>query len=130
MKKLFVLVLCLLAAIHANAAELGDSDRKIIDSAGIGLYPGARYINGSKGVGFRFASSAAASVVQQWYRKQLSAWSLYNKFGGWVLYDGKAGLGMGAVMSARRVSVKMNTNLPGWFGLDRGLTTEIVIMIP
>ena len=130
MNKLFVLVLCLLTGIYANAAELGNSDRKIIESAGVDIYPGAQFINGSKAIGFRFASSESAAVVRKWYRKQLPSWSLYEKFGGWILYNDKPGLGMAAVMSARQVSIKTNINLPGWFGLDKGLTTEIVVMVP
>ena len=36
---------------------------------------------------------------------------------------------MAGVMSENQVMVKHNDNLPGWFSLEKDMTTEIVIMI-
>lgn len=130
MNKLIVLALCLLTGVYANAAVLGDTDRKIIESAGIQVYPEAQFVNGSQVVGYRFASSQSQAAVRVWYRQQLSDWSLYQQFGGWILYNGEPGLSMGGVMSARQVMVKKNGLLHNWFGIDKDLSTEIVIMIP
>jgi len=81
-------------------------------------------------VGFRFATDKAPEDVRKWYRKQLSAWALYEEFGGWILYDGKPGAGMEELMSKNQVSVKQYTMMHDWFGTDESLSTELVIMIP
>ncbi len=33
-------------------------------------------------------------------------------------------------MTKQQVSVKKNENLPTWFGLDKSMTTEIIIVVP
>jgi len=37
---------------------------------------------------------------------------------------------MGELMSKNQVSVKQNTMIHDWFGIDKVLSTELVIMIP
>jgi len=130
MNKLMVLALCLLTDVYANAAVLRDTDRKVIESAGIQVYPQAQFVNGSQAVGYRFASTQSQAAVREWYRQRLSKWSLYQQFGGWILYDGEPGLSMGGVMSTRQVMVKKNGLLHEWYGIDKDRSTEIVIMIP
>lgn len=130
MRNLIVLLFCLLLGMNAYASELGAADRQIIEAAGIQVYPGAIFVNGSKAVGYRFASNKSSAIVRAWYSQQLSTWSLYEEFGGWILYDGDPGLGMGEVMAEMQVMVKANAMLPDWFGVDKELTTEIIIMIP
>ena len=68
--------------------------------------------------------------MRSWYAEQLPAWSLYKEFGGWILYDGKLGLGMGELMSKNQVSAQTNEQLHEWFGVDKAMSTEIVIMLP
>jgi len=113
----------------AYAASIPPSDAKLIDSAGVPLFSGATFVQGNKGVGFRFASSTPTEEVQEWYRQQLPKWQVFNQYGGWILYDGAPGKGMGEVMFRNQISVKRNDNLPQWHSLDKNMTTEIVIMI-
>ena len=67
--------------------------------------------------------------VQAWYSKKMSGWTLYAEYGAWIMHDGPAGGGMGEIMSRKQVQVQKNTNLSEWFGLDKSLSTEIVIMV-
>ena len=94
------------------------------------IYPGAIFANGNQDVGFRFATKESPEAVRGWYGEHMSKWSLYEEFGGWILYDGKPKLGLGSLMSKKQVSVKTNEMLHDWFGVDKALNTEIVIMIP
>ncbi|MBW2634914.1 MAG: hypothetical protein JRE14_12470 [Deltaproteobacteria bacterium] len=128
MKRLAV-ILILLFTVNAFAASLPTSDSKLISDSGIPLYSNATFVNGTKDVGFRFASSMKPEEVQKWYRQQLSDWALYKESGGWILYNGEPGKGMTEVMSENQVMVKRNDNLPEWFSLEKNMTTEIVIMI-
>jgi hypothetical protein len=128
MKKLFI-ILFIVFSVNAYAAILQPSDSKLIEAAGVPLFSKATFVYGNKDVGFRFASSTPPEEVQKWHRQQLPKWSLFSEYGGWILYDGAPGIGMGEVMSKNQVSVKHNKNLPQWYSLDKKMTTEIVIMI-
>ena len=112
------------------AGNLPAADSKLIKEAGIPIYSEATFINGNQSVGFRFATNKSPDDVRTWYTEQLPAWSLYNEFGGWNLYDGKPGLSYGEVMSKHQVSVQTNEQLHEWFGVDKAMSTEIVIMFP
>jgi hypothetical protein len=128
MKKLFT-ILSLVFSMAAYAASLSPSDAKLIESAGVPLFAGATFVQGGKDVGFRFASSTPPEEVREWYRQQLPKWQVFGQYGGWILYDGPPGMGMGGVMSRNQISAKHNDNLPQWHFLDANMTTEIVIMI-
>ena len=128
MKKIFI-IMFLVISVNAYAASLQPSDSKLIEAAGVPLFSKADFVYGNKDVGFRFVSSTPPEDIQKWYRQQLSQWALYNQYGGWILYDGAPGVGMGEIMSKNQVSVQRNDNLPQWHSLDKKMTTEIVIMI-
>lgn len=128
MKKL-VIILSFVLSMSVSAASLQPLDSKLIDEAGVPLFPGATFVYGNKDVGFRFVSNTSPEQVQAWYRQQLPKWVLFNEYGGWILHDGAPGIGMGEVMSKNQVSVQHNNNLPQWHSLDKSMTTEIVIMI-
>ena len=128
MKSLSV-VLILICSVSAFAADLPTPDAKLISDKGVPLYTKASFVNGSKDVGFRFASSTSPEEIQKWYLQQLPKWALYKEYGGWILYDGAPGTGMAEVMSENQIMVKKNDNLPSWFSLEKNMTTEIVIMI-
>ena len=117
------------AHVIPAAASLPDQDAKLIKSAGIPLYSKADFVYGNSSVGFRFATSEPVESVRTWYRKRLPSWPVYNEYGGWILYNGKAGLGMGEIMGKPQVSVQKNDKLPEWHALDKKMTTEIVIMV-
>lgn len=123
------LILSLLFSMNVIAASLTSSDSKLINAAGIPSYTGANFVYGNNSVGYRFASSKPVKEVQDWYRKQLPKWSIYNKYGGWILHNGSAGAGMAEVMSSNQINIKHNDQLPQWHSLDKNMTTEIVIMI-
>ena len=128
MKRLFV-ILILICSVSAFAADLSTSDAKLISDKGVPLYTKVSFVNGSKDVGFRFASSTSPEEIQKWYLQQLPKWALYKEYGGWILYDGAPEKGMAEVMSENQIMVKKNDNLPSWFSLEKDMTTEIVIMI-
>jgi hypothetical protein len=125
-----ILIWMLFIGTIVYAADLPAADRKLIKAAGIPIYSGATFINGNQDVGFRFATNKSPDDVRTWYTVQLPAWSLYKEYGGWILYDGKSGLGMEEVMSKNQVSVQTNEQLHDWFGVDKAMSTEIVIMLP
>ena len=129
MKKLFLILFCLLIAGISYAASLSGQDAKLIENAGIPLYPEAVFAYGNSSAGFRFATSDPVDSVRAWYRNKLSSWSVFAEYGGWILYNGKPGLGMGEVMSKNQISVQANDRLPEWHALDKTMTTEIVIMV-
>ncbi len=132
MKKwVFIFVgLLVLLNMNAYAAELSAEDAKIIKAAEIPIYPEATFGGGNRDIGYRFATSKPLAEVRQWYREKLSDWSLYEQYGGWILYKGEKDLGMAEVMSKLQVMIQENENLPEWFSLDKSMTREIVIMIP
>jgi len=131
-----ILTGCLLLIFSAGiamAADLPAKDVKILKEAGIPLYQGVEFINGGLGdelVGARFASSAPVEDVRAFYRDKFPDWALNAEYGAWILYKGKAGGGPAAYMTKQQVSVKKNENLPTWFGLDKSMTTEIIIVVP
>ena len=125
-----ILIWVLFIGTIVYAADLPAADSKLIKAAGIPIYSGATFINGNQDVGFRFATNKSPDDVRTWYTVQLPAWSLYKEYGGWILYEGKPGLGMGELMSKNQVSVQTNEQLHEWFGVDKAMSTEIVIMLP
>jgi len=131
-----ILTGCLLLVLSAGIALAGDlpaKDVKILKEAGIPLYEGAQFTNGGLGdevIGARFASSAPVEDVRSFYREKFPGWSLNNQYGSWILYNGKAGSGPAAYMGKQQISVVENKNLPSWFGLDSGMSTEIMIVVP
>lgn len=129
MKQLVMIIFCLAIGTGAQAADLGATGTQVIQSAGIKIYPDADFIEGNQEVGFRFATKKSPAEVRAWYKKLLPGWSLHDKFGGWVIYDGKPGVTMGELMATNHVSVKENNMLHEWFGVDPAMSTEIVIMI-
>ena len=129
MKKL-ILIIALFWSASASAAALSGADSALIKQAGIPIYSKANFVYGTRDVGFRFATSVSADAVKRWYREQLPKWAVLEEYGGWIMYNGKPGASMGDVMSKHQVSVQKNDKLPEWHALDKGMTTEIVIMIP
>lgn len=130
---LVVVFTCFLSMTWAvsYAGNLPAADQDLIKSAGIPIYVGAEFVNGNHDVGFRFATSNSPEDVRAWYTKQLSAWSLYSEYGGWILYEGKPGLGLGnLIMKIKQVQVQNNSKMSEWFGIDREKSTEVVILIP
>jgi len=127
-----VIVLCSLIMLiaAADAADLPSADKELIKGAGIPIYSGAEFVNGNQDVGFRFVTNRSPEDVRAWYIKELAGWSVYREYGGWILYKGKPGLGMGDLMTMNQVQVQSNTRLHEWFGIDKSMSTEIVIMIP
>ena len=128
MNKLLV-VFFIIFSVNSYATSLQPSDLKLIETAGIPIYSKTTFANGSQDIGFRFATSLSPKETQQWYRKQLPKWSVYNKYGGWILYDGAPDMGMAKVMSKNHISIQHNENLPQWFSLDKIMTTDITIMV-
>lgn len=131
MKRLFVLffVIFSINTYAADLQQLQPADSKLIEATGIPLYVKATFTNGAKASGFRFATRLPPEKVQAWYRQQLPNWELYDKYGGWILYDGAPARGMADVLPRNWVSVKFNEFLPEWFSVDKDMTTEIVIMV-
>lgn len=113
-----------------SGTELPAQDVKVIETAGVPIFPEATFATGSRDVGYRFATSKIPAEVRQWYREELSTWSLYEEYGGWILYTGQQGLGMSELMSKVQIMIQKNENLPQWHSLKKDMTTEIVILIP
>lgn len=130
MKKLLLVTVLILSCSWSSAADLPAPDAKLITNAGIPIYGKSVFAYGNADVGFRFASSETPETIRQWYKEKLSSWVVYDQYGGWILYNGEQGLGMAEVMGKDQVSIQTNKNLPEWHSLDKGMTTEIVIMIP
>ena len=128
MKRL-ILVLFLICSANSYAASLQPSDAQLIKAAGVPVFPKATFAIGSKAAGFRFVTSTPPEEVRSWYRQKLPEWSLLDKYGSWILYNGKPGMDMRGVMSNNQIGVKSNDKLPEWYGLDKNVTTEILIMI-
>ena len=127
--KILIAAVCLAIAVGALAETLPAGDSELIEGAGIPIYEEADFVYGNSSVGFRFATDKSPETVREWYREQLADWSLMDEMGIWVLYDGPAGLGFGALMSSTQVTISQNDELPDWHSLDESMTTEIVIMI-
>jgi len=121
-----------LSAGIAMAADLSTKDVQILEEAGIPVYQGAQFVDGSLGsiVGARFATSAPADEVRAFYKGKFPGWALNDQYGSWILYKGEPGGGPGAYMEKQQISVVKNDNLPSWFGLDKSMTTEIIIVVP
>ena len=124
---IFILFACL--TINAHAADLKQSDISLIESVGVPVYSEAIFVYGNSDVGFRFATSVSPDEVRKWYREKLPKWSVLDEYGSWIMYDGKPGAGLGEVMSKNQILIKKNEDLPGWYSLEKSLTTEITIMI-
>jgi len=129
-KRLILAVICLSVVAYAFSAELDKAEAQLIESAEVQIYPSADYLNGGPEVEYRFGTTKTPEEVRAWYKNQLPTWSLYEEFGGWILYDGKPGVGMAGVMTSNQVSVQKNELLQEWFGVDKAMSTEIVVMIP
>jgi len=129
MDKLLLVVCLITLAVPVAAAELPAADAALIQGAGVPLYPAATFATGNKDVGFRFATSEDPETVRKWYQEKLAAWSLFDKYDSWILYHGEPGASMGDLMSLSQVQVQANENLPEWHGVDKSMTTEIVIMV-
>ncbi len=131
-----ILTGCLLLVFSAGialAADLPAKDVKILNEASIPLYKGAEFTNGGLGdevMGARFASSAPVEDVRKFYREKFPGWALNDQYGSWILYNGEPGGGPAAYMGKQQISVRVEKNLPDWFGLGKNMTTEIMIVVP
>lgn len=135
MKKLLTLFLMCIALGFAhvtNADGLADKDSKILQQAGIPVYPGLKYVNGSLGgpMGVRFAGTDSVEKVRQWYQKKFPDWAVNKEYGSWILYAGKAGGGPAEYMTKKQIMIVENTKLSEWFGLPPAMKTEVVIVVP
>lgn len=115
-----------------GAAELSAQDKKLLKEINIPVYPAAQFVNGSLAgmTGVRFATSDTVKKVRNWYREIFPKWAVDNRYGTWILYNGKPDGGPAEYMSKNQVMVIENKNLQQWFGLPASMTTEIVIMLP
>ncbi len=133
---IITLAICLLLIFSAGtvlAADLPAKDVKILKAAGIPLYEGAEFTNGGLGdevMGARFASSAPVEDVRAFYKGKFPAWALNAEYGSWILYNGEPSKSPAAYMGKQQIMVVKNKNLPGWFGLSKNMTTEIMIVVP
>lgn len=130
MRRLLIAVLGLFLLQGVIAADLPAPDAGVIRSSGVPVFEKAVFVTGNRDVGYRFATSESTAAVRDWYRGKLPAWSVLDKFGSWILYEGPAGAPLSKIMSGKQVSVVTNEKLPEWHKLPKALTTEIVIMIP
>lgn len=129
---LFVLTAIALSTVAAWAQGLSPKDAAVLKGAGIPVYQGAKYINGQLGgiSGVRFVSSADLEEVRAFYRSALPGWALNSQYGTWILYNGKPGGGPATYMNKQQVMVVKNMKLSSMFGLDKEMTTEIMIVVP
>ena len=135
MKNLLLVILacCIFGFTGGTGAEEFSAEgSKVLKQIGIPIYPAAKYANGTTGdiTSFRFASSDELKKVRDWYREKFPQWAIYNEYGSWILYNGKAGGGPAEYMYKNQIMVLENKNLQEWFGLPASMTTEIVIMLP
>ena len=130
MRKLLFALLCLAAVGTVRAADLPTADAGIIKSAGVPIFDKAVFVIGNKDVGYRFATSEKPEAVRTWYRDKLSSWAVFDKFGSWIMYQGKAGAGLSAIMTSKQVSIVTNAKIVEWHKLKNDMTTEIVIKVP
>lgn len=130
---LIIGLVLILSTVIALAADLAAKDAKILKEAEIPVYQDAEFLNGGLGdelIGARFASSAPVEDVRAFYRDKFPNWALNAEYGAWILYDGEPDGGPAAYMGKQQVSVVENKNLPSWFGVDKNMTTEIIIVVP
>ena len=111
MRKLLFALLCLVAVGTVRAADLPAADAGIIKSAGVPVFDKAVFVTGNKDVGYRFATSEKPEVVRTWYRDKLSSWAVFDQFGSWIMYQGKAGAGLSAIMTSKQVSIVTNAKI-------------------
>ena len=101
-----------------------------LEAKDIPIFPEAVYCMGEARVGIRFASDEDPEKVRTWYKNQYPKWSIMDKYGSWTLYDGPPGASMAKLMSAKRIEIKANEQLPSWHSLSSDMTTEILIAFP
>lgn len=112
------------------AGDIPNQVKSQLESKNIPLYPGAIYCTGEPSMGVRFASNEGPEQVRAWYVTKYPKWSVMDKYGSWTLYDGPPGAGMAQLMSAKRVEIKANEQLPSWHSLSSDMTTEVLIAFP
>ena len=106
--------------------------QKILDAANFPIYPGAVYCIGDAQSGIRLATDDDLETVKQWYRDKLPDWSLMTDWGLWVLHDGGPIKSGADLMSDSLTSISIGEQpmIPGWYGLDEDMTTEILLKVP
>lgn len=116
-------------AAVAMGGALPDDLKAILAKAKVPIYPGSVFCIGSTSAGIRFATSDSVDKVRKWYRSQRSQWALIDepKYQIWVLYEGAPGIGMMEWLNYNMAAVNENKELPGWHGLSKDMTTEIVL---
>ena len=130
MKKLFVglMSMVLLTGIAVAGAGLSSQDEAAIKAAGLSVYPGAVVLPGPGAMGFRFATSDNVNKVRSWYQEKTSGWAVFDDGSMWILYNGKPGLNPIEVMAKSQVLINSSEDLPLVHGLDKNMTTEIVLI--
>lgn len=128
------LFLCLLLpplSFQARADMPADTAAQI-EQAGIPIYPGAVYCIGDVQIGIRLATDDDLEAVRQWYRDKLPDWGLMTDWGLWVLHDGGPIKSGADLMSDSLTSITIGEQamMPGWYGLDADMTTEILLKAP
>lgn len=132
MKKLipgFIAALFVTASVMAGSG-LTPQDEKAIKDAGLAVYPGAVVVLAGPGaMGVQFATADTPIKVRSWYQERNADWAIFDYGDMWAMYDGKPGLNPLDVMSKTQVLINTNENLPIVHGLDKNVTTEIVIIL-
>lgn len=126
---MIVLSICLIPTC-LFAGDIPDQVKAQLESKNIPLYPGAIYCIGEASMGVRFASDVDPEKVKGWYKAKYPKWSIMDKYGSWALYDGPPDAGLAKLMSAKRIEIKHNDQLPSWHSLSSDMTTEILIAFP
>ena len=130
-KVVFILALSFLifpACILAQ--DIPSQVKSQLESKNIPLYPGVIYCTGEASLGVRFASNEDPGKVRAWYKAKYPKWAVMDQYGSWTLYDGPPGAGMAQLMSAKRIEIKANEQLPSWHSLSSEMTTEVLIAFP
>jgi len=127
--RLLLALFFLLVSVSVSAVEFQSSDSKLLQAAGIPIYPKAVFGNGDKDSGYWFVTSEPPENPRAWYRQQLPEWQLYSQDGGWILYHGAPAKGMAGVISRTYISIEPNNSVPLWFSLDNDMTTAIFIQL-
>jgi hypothetical protein len=133
LKKLLVVltVLSLTVPIVAFSGETIPAEVKTgLESKGFSFYPGSVFCTGSVNMGVRFASNKPTKEIRGWYKEKYPEWSVMDKYGSWVLYDGPPGANMPEAMSGNMIMVQQNDQLPSWHSLPSEMTTEILATFP
>lgn len=130
MKTLFVslMTLVLLTGTVVAGTGLNSQDEAAIKAAGLTVYPGAVVLPGPGAMGFRFATSDNVNKVRSWYQEKTSGWAVFDDGSMWILYKGKPGLNPIEVMAKSQVLINSSEDLPLVHGLDKNMTTEIVLI--